>query len=68
MAILSAGPESRGRGRDSIILTFQDAKISVMEYSDSLCGLYARYCCLTYFLLFITGLCFSVHVDVTKLI
>ncbi|KAL4188054.1 hypothetical protein AMTRI_Chr09g42200 [Amborella trichopoda] len=39
MAILSAGSDDGRRKRDSIILTFKDAKISVLEYDDSLHGL-----------------------------
>ncbi|ERN13281.1 cleavage and polyadenylation specificity factor subunit 1 isoform X2 [Amborella trichopoda] len=39
MAILSAGSDDGRRKRDSIILTFKEAKISVLEYDDSLHGL-----------------------------
>lgn len=41
LGVLSSGAEDRtgGRRRDSIILTFQDAKISVLEFDDSVYGL-----------------------------
>ncbi|KAB1208163.1 Cleavage and polyadenylation specificity factor subunit 1 [Morella rubra] len=39
MAVLSIGVGDGSRRRDSIILTFQDAKISVLEFDDSLHGL-----------------------------
>ncbi|MQM02177.1 hypothetical protein Taro_034944 [Colocasia esculenta] len=39
MAILSVGSDNHSKRRDSIILAFQDAKISVMEYSDAIHGL-----------------------------
>ncbi|KAF7813301.1 cleavage and polyadenylation specificity factor subunit 1 [Senna tora] len=39
MAVLSIGGGESSRRRDSIILTFKDAKISVLEYDDSLHGL-----------------------------
>lgn len=41
VGVLSSGAEDRtsGRRRDSIILTFQDAKISVLEFDDSVNGL-----------------------------
>lgn len=39
MAVLSIGAGDRGRRRDSIILTFEDAKISVLEFDDSIHGL-----------------------------
>uniref|UniRef100_A0A1D1XMC9 Cleavage and polyadenylation specificity factor 160 kDa subunit n=1 Tax=Anthurium amnicola TaxID=1678845 RepID=A0A1D1XMC9_9ARAE len=39
MAILSAGSDNRSRKRDSIILAFQYANISVVEYNDSVHGL-----------------------------
>lgn len=39
MSVLSSGGIDGGRGRDSIILTFQDAKVSVLEFDDSINGL-----------------------------
>ncbi|KAM7491713.1 hypothetical protein LguiA_034634 [Lonicera macranthoides] len=39
MAALSIGGGDGGKRRDSIILTFQDAKISVLEFDDSIHGL-----------------------------
>ncbi|KZV25371.1 Cleavage and polyadenylation specificity factor 160 isoform 1 [Dorcoceras hygrometricum] len=39
LAVLANGGVSEGRRRDSIILTFRDAKISVLEFDDSLHGL-----------------------------
>ncbi|KAI8564669.1 hypothetical protein RHMOL_Rhmol03G0199400 [Rhododendron molle] len=39
MAILSAAGGEGGRKRDSIILAFQDAKMSVLEFDDSIHGL-----------------------------
>ncbi|XXG43165.1 hypothetical protein AAC387_Pa01g3267 [Persea americana] len=39
MAVLSAGGDDGCRRRDSIVLAFQDAKIVVLEYDDSLHGL-----------------------------
>ncbi|XAR71785.1 hypothetical protein NMG60_11018197 [Bertholletia excelsa] len=39
MGILSMGGADGGRKRDSIILGFQDAKISVLEFDDSIHGL-----------------------------
>ncbi|XP_034204050.1 cleavage and polyadenylation specificity factor subunit 1 isoform X3 [Prunus dulcis] len=39
MAILSSGGGDGSRRRDSIILTFEDAKISVLEFDDSIHGL-----------------------------
>ncbi|KAI3817931.1 hypothetical protein L1987_11731 [Smallanthus sonchifolius] len=41
VGVLSSGAEDRtgGRRRDSIILTFRDAKISVLEFDDSAYGL-----------------------------
>ncbi|KAI3735197.1 hypothetical protein L6452_14687 [Arctium lappa] len=41
VGVLSSGAEERtgGRRRDSIILTFEDAKISVLEFDDSVYGL-----------------------------
>ncbi|XP_057475744.1 LOW QUALITY PROTEIN: cleavage and polyadenylation specificity factor subunit 1-like [Actinidia eriantha] len=39
MGILSVGRADGGRKRDSIILAFQDAKISVLEFDDSVHGL-----------------------------
>lgn len=43
MAVLSIGVGDGSRRRDSIILTFQDAKISVLEFDDSLHGLRTRW-------------------------
>lgn len=43
MAILSKGGSDNSRRRDSIILAFQDAKISVLEFDDSLHGLRITY-------------------------
>lgn len=42
MAALSIGGGDGGKRRDSIILTFQDAKISVLEFDDSIHGLRTR--------------------------
>ncbi|GJS10780.1 cleavage and polyadenylation specificity factor subunit 1 [Tanacetum coccineum] len=44
VGVLSSGAEDRtsGRRRDSIILTFEDAKISVLEFDDSVNGLRTR--------------------------
>lgn len=39
MAVLSTGGGNGSRSRDSIILTFQDAKISILEFDDSIHGL-----------------------------
>ncbi|GAU48135.1 hypothetical protein TSUD_293750 [Trifolium subterraneum] len=39
VAVLSIGGGDASRRRDSIILTFKDAKISVLEYDDSIHGL-----------------------------
>ncbi|KAK6250480.1 hypothetical protein SCA6_004485 [Theobroma cacao] len=39
MAVLSIGGGDGSRRRDSIILAFQDAKISVLEFDDSIHGL-----------------------------
>ncbi|XVF12380.1 hypothetical protein REPUB_Repub08aG0112500 [Reevesia pubescens] len=39
MAVLSIGGGDSSRRRDSIILAFQDAKISVLEFDDSIHGL-----------------------------
>ncbi|CAL9008552.1 unnamed protein product [Prunus brigantina] len=39
MAVLSSGGGDGSRRRDSIILTFEDAKISVLEFDDSIHGL-----------------------------
>ncbi|XP_023755577.1 cleavage and polyadenylation specificity factor subunit 1 [Lactuca sativa] len=41
VGVLSSGAEERtsGRRRDSIILTFEDAKISILEFDDSVYGL-----------------------------
>ncbi|KAJ1403739.1 cleavage and polyadenylation specificity factor subunit 1-like [Sesbania bispinosa] len=43
MAVLSVGGGDTSRRRDSIILTFKDAKISVLEYDDSIHGLRTSY-------------------------
>lgn len=42
MAILSIGGGDGGRRRDSIILTFEDAKIAALEFDDSIHGLRTR--------------------------
>lgn len=42
MAVLSSGGLDGGKRRDSIILTFQEAKISVLEFDDSIHGLRTR--------------------------
>lgn len=42
MAVLSIGGGDTSKRRDSIILTFKDAKISVLEYDDSIHGLRTR--------------------------
>lgn len=42
MAVLSIGGGDVSRRRDSIMLTFADAKISVLEYDDSIHGLRTR--------------------------
>ena len=42
MGILSSGGIDGGKRRDSIILTFQDAKMSVLEFDDSIHGLRTR--------------------------
>lgn len=39
LAILSQGGADNYRRRDSIILAFEDAKISVLEFDDSIHGL-----------------------------
>ncbi|XP_078447996.1 cleavage and polyadenylation specificity factor 160 isoform X2 [Wolffia australiana] len=39
MSILSPGTDNRSKERDSIVLAFQDAKISVLEYNDEIHGL-----------------------------
>ncbi|XP_008791964.2 cleavage and polyadenylation specificity factor subunit 1 isoform X2 [Phoenix dactylifera] len=39
MAILSLGVDDRSKRRDSIVLAFQDAKLTVLEYDDSTHGL-----------------------------
>ncbi|XP_074281902.1 cleavage and polyadenylation specificity factor subunit 1 isoform X1 [Silene latifolia] len=41
IAVLSVGGGDSSRRRDAIILTFRDAKISVLEYDDSIHGLRA---------------------------
>jgi hypothetical protein len=43
MAILSPGHDDGRRKRDAIILSFRDAKISVLEFDDSIHGLRTRY-------------------------
>lgn len=43
MAVLSSGGGDGSRRRDAIILTFADAKISVLEFDDSIHGLRTRY-------------------------
>lgn len=43
MAVLSSGGGDGSRRRDAIILTFADAKISVLEFDDSVHGLRTRY-------------------------
>lgn len=43
MAVLSSGSGDGSRRRDSIILTFEDAKISVLEFDDSVHGLRTRW-------------------------
>lgn len=48
MAVLSSGGGDGSRRRDAIILTFADAKISVLEFDDSVHGLRTRY--ITFFL------------------
>ena len=42
IAVLSTGAGDSSRRRDSIILAFRDAKISVLEFDDSVHGLRAR--------------------------
>jgi cleavage and polyadenylation specificity factor subunit 1 len=42
MAILSVGGGDGSKRRDSIILAFRDAKISVLEFDDSIHGLRTR--------------------------
>lgn len=36
LAVLPMGGGNSTRGRDSIVLTFRDAKISVLEFDDSI--------------------------------
>lgn len=43
MAVLSSGGGDGSKRRDAIILTFEDAKISVLEFDDSIHGLRTRY-------------------------
>lgn len=43
MAVLSSGSGDGSKRRDSIILSFQDAKISVLEFDDSIHGLRTRW-------------------------
>lgn len=52
MAVLSSGGGDGSRRRDSIILTFEDAKISVLEFDDSIHGLRTR-CVVIFCLLFL---------------
>lgn len=42
MTVLPSGGGDNSRRRDSIILAFQDAKISVLEFDDSIHGLRTR--------------------------
>lgn len=42
MAVLSVEGGDDSRRRDSIILAFKDAKISVLEFDDSIHGLRTR--------------------------
>lgn len=42
MGVLTAGGVDGGRRRDSIILTFEDAKMSVLEFDDTTHGLLTR--------------------------
>lgn len=42
LGVLPSGGIDGGRKRDAIILTFQDAKISVLEFDDSIHGLRTR--------------------------
>lgn len=42
LGVLPNGATDGGRRRDSIILTFRDAKISVLEFDESICGLRTR--------------------------
>lgn len=39
IAVLPMGGGNSSKGRDSIVLTFRDAKISVLEFDDSIHGL-----------------------------
>lgn len=43
LGVLPNGAADGGRRRDSIILTFRDAKISVLEFDDSIHGLRTRW-------------------------
>lgn len=43
MAVLPSGGGDGSRRRDSIILTFRDAKISVLEFDDSIHELRTRW-------------------------
>lgn len=43
MAVLPLGVGDGSRMRDSIILAFRDAKISVLEFDDSIHGLRTRW-------------------------
>ncbi|KAG6410854.1 hypothetical protein SASPL_128925 [Salvia splendens] len=42
LGVLPNGATDGGRRRDSIILAFRDAKISVLEFDESICGLRTR--------------------------
>lgn len=42
MGVLSAGGVDAGKRRDSIILAFEDAKFTVLEFDDSIQGLRIR--------------------------
>ena len=43
MTVLSLGGDEHSKRRDSIVLAFQDAKLTVLEYDDSTHGLRTRY-------------------------
>lgn len=42
MTVLSLGGDERSNRRDSIVLAFLDAKITVLDFDDSTHGLRAR--------------------------
>lgn len=71
VAILSFGPDNRSKERDSIILAFQDAKISVVEYNDSIHGLCTRYAHLwhniLFFLIFSYGSGFCLNINIYEM-